>query len=176
MKSIGWLEKRMVHRVLGITKASNLPPIHRRKWPTNKTLTKGKKKITPKKQFHAHKLDTSETMKFLRCPMGINVELGTLGQIVYSPLKSQSTSYFNSKYCPPQLCSLTATMVYPTQMLDVRSRWYKGKKKKNAQVKFRISPVLLLILIMILGDPHGIFETSVIIHLQKVDYFLKCKT
>lgn len=63
MKVIGWLEKWMVHRVLGITKASDLPPIHRRRWPTNKTLTK-RKKITPKKQFHAHKLDTSETMKF----------------------------------------------------------------------------------------------------------------
>lgn len=86
MKIIGWPEKWMIHGVLGITKASDLPLTCRSKWPTGKTLTKEKKiNLKKKKRFRAHKLDTSETMKFLRCPMSISVELDTLGQTVYSP-------------------------------------------------------------------------------------------
>lgn len=43
MKITGWPENWMVHGVLGITKASDLPLTCRSKRPTGKTLTKEKK-------------------------------------------------------------------------------------------------------------------------------------
>lgn len=52
MKIIGWPEKWMIHGVLGITKASDLPLTCRSKWPTGKTLTKEKKiNLKKKKDF-----------------------------------------------------------------------------------------------------------------------------
>lgn len=47
--------------------------------------------LTPIKLFHSHKLDTSEAIKFLKYTMSINVWFDTLGQIVYSPIRAEST-------------------------------------------------------------------------------------